>query len=137
MPAGLRLCKCVVVQILVFGDFGFQGDILADIKTVSVQKQRREQSAHSSVAVIKRMNAQEVMNENRNCNQRLKFHIPDYAVVFLTDSVQRFRRFIRGKRREQRFHMTVRIGGSDIVLHAFCAARKRVVHVAVQDLMKL
>ncbi len=38
MPAGLRLCKCIVVQILVLGDFGFQGDILADIKTVSVQE---------------------------------------------------------------------------------------------------
>lgn len=42
VPAGLRLCKCIVVQILVLGDFGFQGDILADIKTVSVQKHRRE-----------------------------------------------------------------------------------------------
>ena len=33
--------------------------------------------------------------------------------------------------------MTVRIGGSDIILHAFCAARKRVVHVAVEDFVKL
>ena len=33
--------------------------------------------------------------------------------------------------------MTVRIGGSDIILHAFCAARKRVIHVAVQDFVKL
>ena len=77
------------------------------------------------------------MDEHRDCNQRLQLHIPDYSVVLLADSVQRFRRFIRGKRCEQRFHMTVRIGGSDIILHAFCAARKRVIHVAVQDFMKL
>ena len=83
------------------------------------------------------MNAQEVMDENRDCNQRLQLHISNHTVVFLADSVQRFRRFIRGKRREQRFHMTVRIGGSDIILHAFCAARKRVIHVAVQDFVKL
>jgi len=31
MPAGLRLCKRIVVQILVFGDFSFKGDILADM----------------------------------------------------------------------------------------------------------
>ena len=77
------------------------------------------------------------MDENRDCNQRLQFHISNHTVVFLADSVQRFRRFIRGKRREQRFHITVRIGGSDIILHTFCAARKRVVHVTVQDFMKL
>ena len=77
------------------------------------------------------------MDKNRNCNQRFQFHISNHTVVFLADSVQRFRRFIRGKRREQRFHMTVRIGGSDIILHAFCAARKRVIHVAVQDFVKL
>ena len=33
--------------------------------------------------------------------------------------------------------MTVRIGGSDIILHTFCAARKRVIYVAVQDFVKL
>ena len=77
------------------------------------------------------------MDKNRNCNQRFQFHISNHTVVFLADSVQRFRRFIRGKRREQRFHMTVRIGGSDIILHTFCAARKWVVYVTVQDFMKL
>ena len=77
------------------------------------------------------------MDENRDCNQRLQFHISNHTVVFLADSVQRFRRFIRGKRREQRFHMTVRVGGGDIILHTFCAARKRVIHVAVQNFVKL
>ena len=33
--------------------------------------------------------------------------------------------------------MTVRIGGSDIVLRSFGATRKRVIHVAVQDFVKL
>ena len=33
--------------------------------------------------------------------------------------------------------MTVRVGGGDIILHTFCAARKRVIHVAVQNFVKL
>ena len=74
------------------------------------------------------------MDESRDCNQRLQLHIPNHTVVFLADSVQRFRRFVRGKRCEQRLHMTVRIGGSDIILHTFCAARKRVIHVAVSPM---
>ena len=137
MPAGLRLCKRVVVQVLVFSNFGFEGGIFADIKAVLVQKQRREQAAHSSVSVIEGVDAQKVMDKKRNCNQRFQFHISNHTVVFLADSVQRFRRFIRDKRRKQCFHMTVRIGGSDIILHAFCAARERVIHVAVQDFVKL
>ena len=36
VPAGLRLCKRVVIQILVFGDFGFKGNIFADIKSVPI-----------------------------------------------------------------------------------------------------
>ena len=33
--------------------------------------------------------------------------------------------------------MAVRIGSGDIILRDFCAARKRVIHVAVQDFVKL
>ena len=133
----MRLRKCGVIQILVFGDFGFKGDVLANVKVAAIQKQRREQSTHSSVAVIEGVDAQKVMDEDRNCNQRLQFHISDYAVVFLADPVQCFRRFVRGKRREQRFDMTVRIGSGDIILCDLCAPRKGVIHVAVEDFVKL
>ena len=137
MPADLCLCKCGVIQLLVFGDFGFKGDVLANVKVAAIQKQRREQSTHSSVAVIEGVDAQKVMDENRNYNQRLQFHIANYTVVFCADPVQCFRRLIRGKRREQRLHMTVRIGSGDIILCDLCASRKRVIHVAVEDFVKL
>ncbi len=65
VPAGLSLCKRIVVQIFVFGDFGFKRDVLANVKVAAIQKQRREQSTHSSVSVIEGVDAQKVMDKTK------------------------------------------------------------------------
>ena len=77
------------------------------------------------------------MNENWDSNQRFDLHISDYTVIFLADSVQSFRCFIRSKRCKQNLNMAVRIGGTNIVLYILGTARKRVVHVTVQYFVEL
>ena len=39
---------------------------------------------------MEEMDAQEVMDENRDCNMQLQLHISDHAAVFLANSVRRF-----------------------------------------------
>ena len=84
MPSTLRCVQRLIIQILILCDLCFQGDIFPDIKSISIKKKRCKQSAHSSVPIIKRMDTKEIMNKNRDRNQRLKFHISDNPIIFLT-----------------------------------------------------
>ena len=83
------------------------------------------------------MNTQKIMDKNRNRNQRFQLHISDDTVVFFADFIKCLRRFKGRKRRKQNFRMSVRISGADIVLHGFGATRNGIVHVTVQDFVKL
>ena len=83
------------------------------------------------------MNAEKVVDEHRNDDQWLHFHVPNDPIVLLADPVQGLRRFIGSQWRKQGLHMAVGIGGADVVLHVFGPARHGVVHVAVEDLVEL
>ena len=83
------------------------------------------------------MNAEKVVDEHGNDDQRLHFHIPNDPIVFLADSVQGLRRFVWGQGREQGLHMAIGIGSADIVLHVFSSAGHGVVHVTVEYLVEL
>jgi len=137
VPTVLRGAEGIVIQVLVLGDLGLQRDILSDIEAVPIEQQRRKQSAHATVAVIEWVDAQEVVDKNRDGNERFKLHVPDNTVVLLTDAVNRRRRLIRSRRSKQDFHMTVRMGGADIVLHVLGLACDRVVRLTVEDFVQL
>lgn len=97
----------------------------------------REQTAHSAISIVEGMNAQKVVDENRDENQRLRFQVAYSAIVFITDAIQRIRRFERRKRREQRLGMTIRISGADVVLYALCLTGHGIVHMIVKDFVQL
>ena len=73
------------------------------------------------------------MNEDRNNNQRLHFHVADDPVVFLADFIQGFRRFVGCKGSKQSFRMTVGVGRADIILHVLCLSRQG---VSASELLK-
>ena len=137
MPSDLRLTQDIIIEILVFCDFSLQRDIFAHIKSAAVEQQCGQQAAHSAVSIIEGMNAEKVVDEHRNDDQWLHFHVPNDPIVLLADPVQGLRRFIGSQWRKQGLHMAVGIGGADVVLHVFGPARHGVVHVAVEDLVEL
>ena len=77
------------------------------------------------------------MDENRNCNQGLQFHISDYPVVLFTNPIQCLRRFERREGSEKNFSMTIRISGADIILDILCLSGHWIIHMAVHNLVKL
>ena len=77
------------------------------------------------------------MDKYRNGNQGFQLIVSDNAVVFIAYCVKCFRCFKRRERCEQRFRMSIRIGGADIVLHILRFSHHRVIHVTVQNLMEL
>ena len=83
------------------------------------------------------MNAQKIMDEYRNCNQRFNLHVAYHPIVFLANPVERLRSLIWCKRSKQGFHPAARIGSADIVLHRFGSSCHWVVGVAVHNLMQL
>ena len=83
------------------------------------------------------MNTQKIVNKYRNDNQWFNFHITNNTIIFLTDFIQCFRGFIRCKGSKQVLHMTIRVSGTNVVLHTFRPACHRIIHVAIQNFMKL
>ena len=59
------------------------------------------------------MDAEKIMDENGNGDQRLDIIVPDDMVIVLADSVQSFLRFKWSQRREQDFGMTARVASAD------------------------
>ena len=135
--AVLGSAKGLIVQVLVFGDLGLQRNVSAYIESAAIKEQRGQQTAHATIPIIERVDAQEIMDEHRNGDQRLQLQIPDHAIVFRADLIQRRRCFEGREGREQDLHMTVRVGGADIVLHVLGLPGQGVVGVAVQDLVEL
>ena len=119
VPADLTFAEGAVVEIFVFGDFGFEGNIFSDLETVLVEEQGGEEAAHASVSVIEGMNAQKIVNENGDEEERLGLAFSDGAVVFVAKFGERYRRLIRGERREKGLGRAVRMGRADVILHVF------------------
>ena len=80
------------------------------------------------------MDTQEIVDEDRNRNQGLQFHVADHLVVLLTDPIQCFRRLERGQGSEKYFGMTVRESRADIILYIFRLSGHWVIHMAVHYL---
>ena len=83
------------------------------------------------------MNAQEVVNKNRDRDQRFKFHVADDPIVFFANSIKRIWSFIWCKRRKKRFRMPIRVSCADIVLHILGLASHWVISLIVQNLVQL
>ena len=83
------------------------------------------------------MYTEKVVNENGDSKQWLCFGIANYIIVLGTDFIERFWCFEGGKRREQNFCMSVRVSGTDVVLHILRAAAHRIIHMTVQNFMEL
>ena len=82
------------------------------------------------------LNAEKVVDEHRNDDQWLHFHVP-MTRLYSSQILSRAPAFHRDQWRKQGLHMAVGIGGADVVLHVFGPARHGVVHVAVEDLVEL
>ena len=70
-PAALTLLQCIVVQALVLRDFALKGDVSADHVAGAIQQQRRQQAAHSAVAVVERMNTEKIVDEYGDQQERI------------------------------------------------------------------
>ena len=137
VPADLTFAEGAVVEIFVFGDFGFEGNIFSNLETVLVEEEGGEEAAHASVSVIEGMNAQKIVNENGDEEERLGLAFSDGAVVFVAKFGERYRRLIRGERREKGLGRAVRMGRADVILHIFQFAAHGIGHVAAQDFVEL
>jgi len=101
MPTYLGLSQSVVIEVFVLCDLSFKGDVLANVKAIAVEEQCREQPALPPIAVIELMYAKEVVDEDWDCDQRLKLKVPYGSVALLANPVQSFFCPIwRGRRRD-------------------------------------
>ena len=137
IPAALTLLQCIIVQVLVLCNLAFQRNIPADHITGTVQQERRQQTAHSAVAVIERMDAEKVMDEHRDQQKRIQLLRSDHAVVALAEGFHSRCGFIRRKRREQDKLPSVRVCCADIVLGVLEAAADALVGVLIQVTVQL
>lgn len=137
MPAGLCLAKGIIIEVFVLCNLCLQRDVFSHIEAVSVEQKGCQQTAHSAVAIVERVDAQKIMYKNRNHNKRFSFHISDDTIVFLADPVQRLWGLIGRKRSNECLHMTVRVSGTDIILDILGSAGHSVIHMAVQNFMGL
>ena len=58
--------------------------IFPDVKTAAIQKKGGQQPAHTSIAIIEGMDAEEVMDEDGDGNKRLYLCIAYHTVEFLS-----------------------------------------------------
>lgn len=119
MPAVLRTPKSIVIQILVFSDLRFKGDILPTLNPLLYKS-----SVVSSLLILPlpSLNGcmhKKIVDKYRNDDKRLDLKIADDTGVFLAYLFKRFGRFKKRKRSENSLRMTVGIGRTDIILHFF------------------
>lgn len=137
IPALLTLLQSVVVEILIPGNLAFQGDILSYHIAASVEQERGQQPAHAAVAVVEGMDAEEVVDEHRNEDQRVQFlRIQGPGEIF-TDGIDGPRRFIGGEGSKQHHAVSMGIGGGDIVLGIFEGAADPFFGILVEVPVKL
>ena len=137
MPAVLRLRQRLIIEVFVLGDFRLQRNIFSHKEPTSVEKKRRQKTAHSAVAIVEWMDAEKIMDKHRNHQERLDFHIADHAVVLRADGIQRLRRFVRRQRRKKELWLPVRPGGGDIILDVLDLTSHWIVHLAVENFVQL
>lgn len=119
------------------GDLRLQRNIPADLESASIQQQRRHQSGHATVAVDERVDAQKVVDEAGDQQQRVRLALANGAIVRITQIGHGLRRFIRREGREESEGLALRRGGADIVLHVLERATEGAVRVAEHDLVQL
>ena len=137
MPSDLRIGQRGIIKIFIFCNFRFERNIFTHRIAAAIQKQRCEQSAHSAVAVVKRMNTQEVVNENRNENERIHVAFGNSTVELLANLVNGRRCFIGGKRCENRVLFSICVYAADIVLHVLKLTADTFTRMTVKDFMQL
>ena len=83
----------------------FDANILPDLISVLVKQKKRQQTAHPSVSVIERMNAQKIMDEYRYYQKRINLVSFRHFFVLLTYCINArfcFKRFCRHESNELR-----------------------------------
>ena len=83
------------------------------------------------------MNAQKIMNEYGNENERIDFPCPERKAKLPADLLHRKRRLIRRKRSEQGTCLSVCVRRVDVVLNVFEFSADGLCRMRVQDLMEL
>ena len=66
MPFIAGSLECLVVFVLGFGNLHFNADVLAYIVSILIKHQQSQLTAHSAVAVVEGMDAQEIADEAGN-----------------------------------------------------------------------
>ena len=137
VPSALRRLQSVVVVFLRLGDLRLQRNIPPDLEPAPIQQQRRQQPGHAAVAVDERVDAQKVVDEAGDQQQRVRLALADGAIVRVAQVRHRSRRFIGREGSEEGEGLALHCGGADIVLHVLERATKGAVRVAEHDLVQL
>lgn len=137
VPALLTLGQGIVVGVLILGDLAFQGDILAYHITRSVEQQRGQKAAHAAIAVVEGVDAQEVVDEDGNEDQRIQLLSVQSTGQALADGVDSARNFIGGKGSKQYDAMPLGIRSGDIILGILKRTADPLFRVLVEIAMEL
>ena len=76
------------------GDLCLQRNVSPDLEPAPIQQQRRQQPGHAAVAVDERVDAQKVVDEAGDQQQRVRLALADGAIVRVAQVRHRSRRFI-------------------------------------------
>ena len=137
VPAfGTRL-KCFVICLLAVGNKPFKTDILSDRVTRTVKQKECEKSAHSSVAVAERVNAEKIKNNHRKKDKLVDLRIRACGVIGVTKVFQRVRCFPRRNRAEANMLISVDVGLCDHVIGCFISPADRRTGKFIQIAMQL
>ena len=137
VPSALRRLQSVVIVFLRLGDLCLQRNIPPDLKPAPIQQQRRQQPGHAAVAVDERVDAQKVVDEAGDQQQRVRLTLADGAIVRVAQIGHGLRRFIRREGRKEGEGLTLRRDGADKVLHVLERAPEGAVRMAEHDLVQL
>ena len=115
-PPCLAQLQGVVVCVLGAGDFAFKRNIAPDRVSAAIQQEGGQETAHTAVSVVEGMDAEKIVDEHRDQDQRIDLLRIGHAVEALADRFYGRRRLKRRKRRKQHKAVTFRISCADIVL---------------------
>ena len=128
MPPGITVLQGIIIAFFVVSDQFLQADILPDNISGSVKNQQRQETTHSSVSVIERMNAKEVQNKNRHQKQRIHIRIVYGIVECVAKCFDCFRSFpCRYRLKTNQFCSIRLILCNDVVAVLIVPAKSRVI----------
>ena len=116
IPAILTGAERVIIQLFALGDLTLKRDVFADHIAGAIEQQCRQQAAHTAIAVIERMDAEEVMDKGRDQDQRIDLLRVDDAVVALANAIDRPGCLKRRERRKDHIAIAVCVHSADIIL---------------------